>query len=201
MYNLRYHIASLVGVFLALALGLVLGGLVVGRGTLDRQQEGLVGGLRREFATLRTENADLTEQNEVLRAFATQMTDDWVTDRLVGRTVVVMGNSGREDGRRAAQDAIASAVVDLAAPDGEADPVAIGVAAAFPDDAPAMGAQTPSRDTGVAIAADAAGIAGFDTLGTEVGRFTLVALLSGAERGLYGLLDGAQAPFPAIPGE
>ena len=29
MYNLRYHIASLAGVFLALALGLILGGLVV----------------------------------------------------------------------------------------------------------------------------------------------------------------------------
>ena len=39
MYNIRYHIASLVAVFLALALGLVLGGLVVRQGGFDKQQK------------------------------------------------------------------------------------------------------------------------------------------------------------------
>ena len=42
MYNIRYHIASLVAVFLALALGLVLGGLVVQQGTFSKQQKALV---------------------------------------------------------------------------------------------------------------------------------------------------------------
>ena len=52
MYNLRYHIASLVAVFLALAVGLLLGTVVVERGELDRAADdargGPADGLRRD---------------------------------------------------------------------------------------------------------------------------------------------------------
>ena len=48
MYNVRYHIASLVSVFLALALGLVLGGLIVDK-TPATSQSSLVTGLKQEF--------------------------------------------------------------------------------------------------------------------------------------------------------
>ena len=109
MYNLRYHIASLVGVFLALALGLVLGGLVVQRGTVDRQQGALVEGLRNEFATLRAENKLLTEQNQILSGFSQDMTREWIADRLVGKNVLVLAHAGRTDGLGAATEAIRSA--------------------------------------------------------------------------------------------
>ena len=56
MYNLRYHIASLVAVFLALSVGLVLGSIVVERGTLDEQREALVTSLQQEFTELNAEN-------------------------------------------------------------------------------------------------------------------------------------------------
>ena len=55
MYNVRYHIASLVSVFLALALGLVLGGLIVDK-TPTTSQSSLVTGLKQEFETLRADN-------------------------------------------------------------------------------------------------------------------------------------------------
>jgi hypothetical protein len=106
MYNVRYHIASLVGVFLALALGLILGGLVVQRGTVDRQQGALVAGLRREFSTLRTENRDLAAQNLVLKAFSADMSGEWVRDRLADKSIVVVSGAGRTDGVDAATEAV-----------------------------------------------------------------------------------------------
>jgi hypothetical protein len=109
MYNVRYHIASLVGVFLALSLGLILGGLVVQRGTVDRQQSALVDGLRREFSILRTENHDLGAENLVLKDFSGDMTHEWVADKLVGKNVVVVSGAGRTDGVDAATDAVESA--------------------------------------------------------------------------------------------
>lgn len=280
MYNLRYHIASLVGVFLALALGLVLGGLVVGQGTLESQQAGLVEGLRKEFATLRTENQTLTKQNDVLSGYSKMMTDGWVAGRLAGRSIVVMTSSGRSDGLKASTDDIqaaggtvvtvtlketgldlaapevqsivtsatgepagsaektaalleaewtraggsrpltdalvaagvlavdgftastaASGIVNLAAPDAKPDQAGLTIARSFADAGiAAVGGQTPARDTGVAVASAAAGMSALDTLGTDIGTYTLVALLSGAAPGYYGQGDAATAEYPPLPG-
>jgi len=67
MFDMRYHIASLVAVFLALTVGIVLGTAIVNRGIVVKQQTALVSGLREEFATLRDRNRALQEaaaQNE-----------------------------------------------------------------------------------------------------------------------------------------
>lgn len=109
MYNLRYHLASLVGVFLALALGLILGGLVVQRGTVDRQQESLVDSLKQEFKSLRAENSDLSDENGLLTSFSEDLGDAWIADRLVGRSVVVLANSGKGAGLNATLDALEQA--------------------------------------------------------------------------------------------
>lgn len=278
MFNIRYHIASLVGVFLALALGLILGGLVVQSGAVDQQQSALVDGLRDEFASLREENRVLATEKETLDSFGGAMTDAWVAGRLQGATVLVLTNAGRETGVSAASEAIESAggrvalavflkpglgledadvrsqvasptasaeevqgsvvaslaaewatpaadrpltralidagvlrleglertvvatgLVDVATSDGEPDDVAVRLAAAFSQFGSALGAQTITEDTGVAVAADAAGIAALDTLGSMVGRYSLVALLSGAKPDYYGVADQAVAAYPPVP--
>jgi len=282
MYNLRYHIASLVGVFLALALGLVLGGLVVQRGTLDRQQGSLVAGLQREFQTLRTDNEELTSENEVLSEFSAMLTDQWIADRLVGKNYIVLTGSGRSDGLQAATSAIDAAggtpiivtisrpglpldsatsrslfgsptaesadvtasivaslavewagpttqrpltdalveagaltveglepgmatvgLVNLASVGGRPDPFALALALEFDarEDAAAIGAEGASLTSGVAAASAERDMSAIDTLGTSVGRYSIVALFSGAERGFYGLAPDAAAAFPAPPAD
>lgn len=278
MYNVRYHIASLVAVFLALALGLVLGGLVVQRGSFDRQQGALVDGLRNEFASLRTENRELAAERDLLSTYSAGMTDSWAGERLVGDTVIILTNAGRDDGLRAARQAIESAggdvavvtmtragfglddeavretlgygdlggdalqasvvtslaaewasaettrpltaslveagvlvvndfdidraaagIVDIASPDGTSDPSAVQLAVELQGlGVPAVGAQTGALDTGKAAAAAQAEIAAIDTLGTVVGRYSLIALLTGAEGGYYGVAPAAQAPYPQV---
>jgi hypothetical protein len=90
VYNLRYHIASLVAVFLALAMGLLLGSIVVERGVLSDQQTALVTGLQRDFNEIRTESAALKAQNDALTAFATEAAPALEASALAGRTVLVI---------------------------------------------------------------------------------------------------------------
>lgn len=277
MYNLRYHIASLVGVFLALALGLVLGGLVVQRGTIDRQQGTLVEGLQREFAALRSDNATLESDNELLTDLNDVLVDAWIADRLVGKNVLVMtakdsaegeavstaisaaggnpmvvsladpnwadsvaGTGDQAEQETASAEVTASVVaslvaewrgptterpltaalvdsgvisveglepgmaaagvVNVAAWEGSADTTALSVAVAMRDEeVAAVAAQLTGSDSGFAARAFGAGLSAIDTLGTSTGRYSLVALLSGAEPGYYGFGDDATAPFPALP--
>lgn len=278
MYNLRYHIASLVSVFLALALGLVLGGLIVQRGTFAGQPQALVEGLREEFASLRVENRELAAENEQLTAFSAAFTTDWVNGRLTDDTVVIVTNSGRNDGlsatRAAVEDAGGSAavvtmlsprfgldddemraavesltpdpanaeesiatslaaewaapdegypltraleeagvltvegldkaesvagLVNVAASEGKADPAGVSLAASFGElELPVVGAQGPASKNGIAPAVADAGLSAIDTLGTEIGRYSLVALLDGAEPGYYGSAQRAKALFPSF---
>ncbi len=280
MYNVRYHIASLVGVFLALALGLILGGLVVQRGTIDRQQGALVEGLRREFSALRSENRDLAAHNVVLTGFSADMSGEWVRDRLMGKSVVVVSGAGRTDGVDSATEAVelaggtaisvtlvkrdlglrdealrseltsepysadllasvtsslaaewiglqtdrpvtealqdaevivveglepgvgAVGLVTVALQAGKPDQNGLGLAAAFVgQESLAVAGETDSVTTGLARAAWNREIPAFDTLGTSVGSYTLVSLLSGAKSGLYGSAEGATAPYPDVPQE
>lgn len=90
MYNLRYHIASLVAVFLALAMGLLLGSIVVERGVLSTQQSTLVAGLQKDFTQIRDESAAVKKSNDQLTAFASEAVPRVVDGALNGRTVLVI---------------------------------------------------------------------------------------------------------------
>lgn len=109
MYNLRYHIASLVAVFLALSVGLVLGSIVVERGAVDRQREALVASLQKEFARINEDNKLLQAQADGDAEFMAEAVPQLVDGTLAGRTVLVLTNSGRTDGLTSAQDAIRAA--------------------------------------------------------------------------------------------
>lgn len=96
MYNLRYHIASLAAVFLALAVGLVLGSIVIERGTLDRQQTQMVEGLQKQFDRLTEENRQLRAVSDAHERFATDLAKGVATDRLRGRRVLVISSPSRK---------------------------------------------------------------------------------------------------------
>lgn len=282
MYNLRYHIASLVSVFLALALGLVLGGLIVQRGTFDDQRAALVEGLRKEFRDLRVESKELRSENERLDALTAALYADWAKDRLNGRSVVVLTNSGRSEGMVSVTQAItgaggsvvtvtvvkprlgldgddaelrslvesiapdperpleslvaslaaewftpvvdrpitdalvaadvltvtgmqetaASGFVDIAVAEGDVDSMGIDLAsAAGALDVPTVAAETLDSKSGLASAAADAQVSACNTLGTQVGSYSLVALLTGADPGFYGDGAGVDALFPPIPAD
>lgn len=279
MYNLRYHIASLVGVFLALALGLVLGGLVVRQGYFDEQQSAIVSSLKKEFAELQETNTALENDLKAQEQYSSAMTSQWISGRLQGTTLVILTSGNEEKGVEAAQEAMKDAggssivvtlaksefglndvaissavqsvlttstslskdvpgalaaewtspfdphlltdalvkagalkitgttegltglyILDLAAHDGKADASALDITSAYVGlGYSAVAAETTGTATGVAKAASGKGISAFDTLGTDIGRYTLVALLSGGQPGLYSSTLTGGRPFPPIP--
>ena len=109
MISLRYHIVSLVAVFLALALGIVVGSTVLQEGTVSAlratSQE-----VRQRSEENRTENLILKQEISRLQTFGTAVLPELVQDQLKGRSVVLVDtdkvDSGLRDGvRKVLEDA------------------------------------------------------------------------------------------------
>jgi hypothetical protein len=90
--NLRYHIVSLVAVFLALGIGVVMGSTVIDRATIDvleRQQEQL----RASIQDVQARNAELLDELERAQRQDAALAEEvavLVADRLLGVPVVVL---------------------------------------------------------------------------------------------------------------
>jgi hypothetical protein len=107
MINFRFHLASLVAIFLALALGVVVGAGVIDRGVVDtlnnrldsveRKSERIQG----ENGVLRGENTELTDSIDKLECHA-------VSDRLLGEDVAILAVRG-VDGEAVQQTAATAA--------------------------------------------------------------------------------------------
>jgi hypothetical protein len=109
MYNLRYHLASLVAVFLALTIGLMLGSVVAEKGYLDAQQAVLVQGLQEDFGQLREANDRLQSDYERDHGFTVWVAEAFSVGLLEGRTVLVIDDRQDSDALAAASDAIVQA--------------------------------------------------------------------------------------------
>ena len=99
MISLRYHIVSLVAVFLALALGIVVGSTVLQEGTVsvlratgDR--------VREESDRNSRENVALKQELSRLQSFGATVMPDLVRDRLKGRSVVLVDTDKVDSGLR-----------------------------------------------------------------------------------------------------
>jgi len=116
MYNLRYHIASLVAVFLALAVGLVLGTVVAERGMLTDQSAALVEDLQRQFDEITKTNSELRKGLERDQSFAEDIVPLVIAGELAGQDVMVVAGTGRVDGLSPVQEGIdqAGGVASLA---------------------------------------------------------------------------------------
>ena len=95
MINLRYHIVSLVAVFLALALGILMGSTVIDRVIVDELRERVEVVGARASNTERV-NTELRTELESLHGFADEARDQLVLGRLRGVPVLVVAVQGVE---------------------------------------------------------------------------------------------------------
>jgi len=93
MINLRYHVVSLIAVFLALTVGIVMGSTVVDRVTVDALNE-RVTSVGRSVSNAEAENSRLSNQLGTVQDFASQARDQLVLGRLKGVPVVVTAVAG-----------------------------------------------------------------------------------------------------------
>ena len=98
MFDMRYHIASLVAVFLALTVGLLLGTLIVDQGLLADQQQALFKSIRADVNKINERNRELQTEVTDLRDFQKQVLPIAVEDRLADSfTTIVTLTTGRDE--------------------------------------------------------------------------------------------------------
>jgi hypothetical protein len=142
--SLRYHIVSLVAVFLALALGIVVGSTVLQEGTVSvlRATSDRV---REESDRNSRENVALNQEVSRLQSFGATVLPDLVRDRLKGRSVVLVDTDKVDSGMR---DSVRKVLEDAGAEvDGQIT---------FADERLALGADADRAAMGRLLAADAA---------------------------------------------
>lgn len=100
MVDFRFHLFSLIAVFLALGTGMLLGSAVSGNEVLADKQAAVVAELRTEYNALRTREKALARRVMMLEqqaraddAFATGILPVVVGGRLAGRSVAVISTS------------------------------------------------------------------------------------------------------------
>jgi hypothetical protein len=93
MINLRYHIVSLVAVFLALGLGIVMGSTVISRVTVDALNDRL-DVVQRSQGAIREENARLGQQAKQAQDFAVTTRDQLLRGHLRNVPVMVVAVAG-----------------------------------------------------------------------------------------------------------
>jgi hypothetical protein len=114
LINLRYHIVSLVAVFLALALGMVVGSTVLNEGTAQVQRS-ISEFLRRQSQQTQAENDALRGQVERFSAFGGAVLPGMVSGKLQGRSAVLLDTDRVDDGTRSKVEQVlkaAGAAVD-----------------------------------------------------------------------------------------
>ncbi|MGE5398103.1 MAG: copper transporter, partial [Chitinophagales bacterium] len=91
MVDIRYHIATLVGLFLALAVGILIGSTLVGSDVLVQQQKKMIARLEEQFSGLREQQEVIQNENQFLKSmnqhyeeYSQTVSPSIIKNRLVG---------------------------------------------------------------------------------------------------------------------
>src|SRR2546423_9004079 len=94
MFDLRYHVASLAAVFLALVIGILVGVGIADRGYVDKAQRGLleqrIAKLRSDLSDARTHADNLAAQQRATQAFVTDTYPELMANRLHGKRIALV---------------------------------------------------------------------------------------------------------------
>jgi hypothetical protein len=115
VFDFRYHALSLVAVFLALAVGLLLGVAIGDAGLVSSAREDIEESLRGDVRAAQAESADLRAQLDEQREYEEQTYPDLVANRLGGDAIGLLFLGGSDDSQvDAVREAIEPAGAELA---------------------------------------------------------------------------------------
>lgn len=109
MLDIRYHVISLVAVFLALGIGILLGTTLVERG-LIAEQRNEIESLKKTFDEIREKNSSLHDELNVYRTYAEESKPYMIGQKLPGKSyAVIAGQEPDEEALGFIQDAVSTA--------------------------------------------------------------------------------------------
>lgn len=97
MFDIRYHITSLVAVFLALTVGLLLGSLIIDSSTLTRRQAKLMESINSDIKNIRQKNRILSAKINDLEDFKSKVWQAAVKNRLLEQKILTVSMSAHQD--------------------------------------------------------------------------------------------------------
>jgi hypothetical protein len=93
MINFRFHIVSLIAVFLAMGLGILVGSTVVDQKIVNRL-DSEINGVKKDIKARDATNKQLSQQNKELQQFVGQVAQYAGDDRLDGQPIAVVAEQG-----------------------------------------------------------------------------------------------------------
>ena len=97
MINFRFHLVSLVAVFLALGLGILVGSTVIDQGIVNRL-DSEINSVRKENSAREATSKQLAKQNSQLQQFVDQVAPFVGDGRLDGQSVALVAERGVDSG-------------------------------------------------------------------------------------------------------
>lgn len=109
MYGFRYHLITVVAIFMALAVGLLLGVALVRSDAPVAATDSMVSSLQQSFDTISGENSRLSQELSQADSLSQALLEEWADGRLEGQTVVVLTGEDDEETARLVGAAVAMA--------------------------------------------------------------------------------------------
>lgn len=114
MPDLRYHLISLISVFLALAIGILLGVAMADRGVISDQLQVEITKIRNQLGDQRGQIGKLQEQTTEDNNVSEKMSETMIANKLVGRNVaLVAGPWAQDDAVRSVESAISDSGANI----------------------------------------------------------------------------------------
>jgi hypothetical protein len=113
MINFRFHIVSLIAVFLALGLGILVGSTVVDQKIVNRL-DSEISGVRKDIKARNATNKQLTQENKDLQQFIGEVALYGGDGRLDGQPIAIVAERGVDNGDvKQTVDALRAAGADV----------------------------------------------------------------------------------------
>ena len=103
MIDIRYHVATLVAIFIALGVGILIGSTLVGGDVMIEQQKKMISQLESQFDVLRERESELTAENRFMSGvsrnyeeFTRAVSVPLIKNRLNGYRVAIIVTGGQE---------------------------------------------------------------------------------------------------------
>ena len=109
MIDFRYHAVSILAIFFALAIGIVLGSVISEKGTVQSQQTSLIRSIQEDLGKLRAQATKQERENRLLDELSTSFARWARTDRLKGTHTVVVNLGGSDEDASLAVRSVTSA--------------------------------------------------------------------------------------------
>lgn len=96
MYNLRYHIITIVAIFLALTIGIVMGAAIGGSEALRQTSSSLVTSLQSDYKEAVAQKDQMENELNAKRSFTQMFIEGWADGALEDRHAIVVSDKGSQ---------------------------------------------------------------------------------------------------------